>query len=46
MKRLTATICLTIAVLLGSSGESLALPECPDTYNKTTWTNCVGVYST
>jgi hypothetical protein len=42
MRNLTATLCLTIAVLFGSSGDSLALPECPGTYNKTTWTNCVG----
>ena len=42
MRNLTATLCLTIAVLLGSVGESFALPECPGTYNKTTWSNCTG----
>jgi hypothetical protein len=30
MKNLTATICLTIAVFLGSTGVVYALPQCPD----------------
>jgi hypothetical protein len=42
MWKLTATLCLTIAVLLGSAGSSFALPQCPGTYNKTTWMNCFG----
>jgi len=42
MRNLTFTLCLTIAVLLGSVGSSFALPQCPGTYNKTTWTNCFG----
>jgi hypothetical protein len=29
MKHLTATICLTLAVLLGGAGEGFALPPCP-----------------
>jgi hypothetical protein len=42
MRNLTFTLCLTIVVLLGSVGSSFALPQCPGTYNKTTWTNCFG----
>ncbi len=42
MRNLTATLCLILAVLLGSAGGAFALQECPSTYNKTTWTNCVG----
>ncbi|MGY9002735.1 MAG: hypothetical protein ACKVIF_06045, partial [Rhodospirillales bacterium] len=38
MKRLTATICLTIAVLLGSTGMASALPPCPGDYDRSTWT--------
>ena len=38
MKRLTATLCLTIAVLLGSAGVSLALPPCSGGY----YDNCFG----
>ena len=45
MRKLTATLCLTIAVLLGSAGVSFALPECPRLYNKDTWTNCWGTYT-
>jgi hypothetical protein len=33
---------LTTMVFFGSLGGSYALPECTETYNKTTWTNCVG----
>ena len=36
MKHLTAILCLTIAVLLGSSGVSYALPECEGNYNSNT----------
>ena len=43
MKHLISTICLSMTVLLGSTGVSFALlPICPNTYNKSTWTNCVG----
>ena len=42
MKNLIATICLTIAVLLGSAGESFALPKCDGAYISNTWTNCEG----
>jgi hypothetical protein len=42
MKKLIIISCLTIAVLLGSSGLSYALPECRGSYNPNTWTNCVG----
>ena len=42
MKRLTATICLTIAVLLGSAGVGYALPRCPE---GRFWHDCVGTYS-
>ena len=40
MRHLTGTLCLTIALLLGSVGSNFALPQCPGIYNKTTWTNC------
>jgi len=42
MRNLIATICLTLVVLLGSAVGAFALQECLSTYNKTTWTNCVG----
>ena len=42
MRHLTISILVTVAVLLGSAGEGFALPECPGTYNETTWTNCFG----
>ena len=45
MRRPTATICLTISVLLGSAGVSFAVPQCKGSYNNNTWTNCVGVYT-
>jgi S1-C subfamily serine protease len=45
MKRLTAVICLTIAVLLGSVGMASALPPCPGDYDRSTWTNCFGTYT-
>ena len=45
MRHLTVSILVTLAVLLGSAEESFALPECPGTYNKTTWTNCVGTFT-
>jgi hypothetical protein len=45
MRHLTVTLCLTIAVLLGSMVESFALPECPGSYNETNWTNCEGIFT-
>ena len=42
MRNLPVSILVTLAVLLGSAGESIALPECPGTYNANTWTNCIG----
>ena len=44
MKHLTATICLTLAVLLGSAGVSFALPPCPSdpiAY----YDNCFGTFT-
>jgi hypothetical protein len=40
MRYLTVTLCLTIAVLLGSAGESFALPPCPNNSDISTWTDC------
>ena len=34
MRHLTAILCLTLAVLLGSAGESFALPACPSDQNQ------------
>ena len=42
MRKLTATLCLTIAVLLGSAGGSFALPKCKGDY-KPTWDKCTGI---
>jgi hypothetical protein len=44
MKRVTASICLTIAVLLGSAGEGFALPPCPSDQSKY-YDNCFGTYT-
>ena len=41
MKRLTTTISLTIALLLGNGGSALALPECEYVYRH----NCFGTYT-
>ncbi|MFT5539672.1 MAG: S1-C subfamily serine protease [Alphaproteobacteria bacterium] len=41
MRKLTATICLTLAVLLGSAGVSFALPPCPSDQNQY-YDNCFG----
>ena len=35
-------ISVCLFVLLFTAGESFALPPCPGSYDKTTWTNCVG----
>ena len=50
MRHLTVTLCLTLAVLLGSAGESFALPECPGSPTSSTrrsfwWNNCEGTYT-
>ena len=49
MRNLTATLCLTIAVLLGSAGVSFALPKCEgspltisDYEEVKSWSNCEG----
>ena len=45
MRHLTTFICLTLAVLLGSAGESFALPECPGSpagFMNFSWNNCEG----
>jgi len=39
MKKLTITLCLSFAVLLGSIGSSSALPPCPSSGY---WNNCFG----
>ena len=47
MRKLTATLCLTIAVLLGVSEVGLALQLCPENRHPTTspWSDCVGTFS-
>ena len=47
MRHMTVSILVTLAVLLGSAGESFALPECPGSPTKatkvwTSWNNCEG----
>ena len=41
MKKPTAILCLTLAVLLGSAGVSFALPPCPEDQNQR-YHNCFG----
>ena len=43
MRKLTTTICLTLAVLLGSEVEGSDLPPCRGSYNQSTWSNCFGI---
>ena len=43
MTRLTVTLNLKLAVLVGSTGVSYALPSCPGIYSNT-WSNCFGIY--
>ena len=43
MTRLTATLGLMLAVLIGSAGDSYVLPLCPGSYPNT-WSNCFGIY--
>ena len=47
MRRLTAILCLTLALLLGSAGVSFALPSCPVERHPTNspWSNCFGTYT-
>ena len=45
MRRTLTTLCLTIAVLLGSVGVSFALPPCPEDPNQL-FHNCFGTYTT
>ena len=44
MRNLTATICLTLAVLFGSAGVSFALPPCPSDQNQY-YDNCFGTFT-
>ena len=44
MKGLLATICLTIAVLLGSAGVGYALPPCPSDQSQY-YDNCYGTFT-
>jgi hypothetical protein len=44
MRNLTATLCLTFAVLLFSAGEGFALPPCPED-NSAYRNNCFGTYT-
>jgi len=44
MRNLTATICLTLAVLLGSTGVSFSLPACPSDQDEY-YDNCFGTYT-
>ena len=51
MRNLTAILCLTLAILLGSAGESFALPECPGSpktgfiLDVRSWNNCQGTFT-
>jgi len=47
MRKLTITLCLSFAVLLGSIGSSSAIPPCPAERNHTTspWNNCFGTFA-
>ena len=45
MRRLTATLCLTLAVLLFSATQGFALPPCPTDRHVSTWTDCFGTYT-
>ena len=44
MRHLTATLCLTLAVLLGSAGGSFALPACPSDQNQY-HNDCFGTFT-
>ena len=44
MKRLIATLCLTVAALLGSTEVGFALPPCPSDQTKY-YDNCFGTYT-
>jgi hypothetical protein len=45
MRRLTAFVCLTLAVLLLSTTEGFALPPCPTDRYESEWTDCFGTYT-
>jgi len=56
MRKLSTTLCLTLAVLLGSAGVSFALPECEGSPSSQTrndmvsqgfenWDECIGVFT-
>ena len=47
MKKSLTTLSLMLAVLIGSTGLSYALPPCPGERNKTNspWSNCFGTYT-
>ena len=47
MKPLLTTLCLTLAVLLGSVGVSFAMPPCPEQRHPTNtpWFTCFGTYT-
>ena len=45
MERLTISILITLAVFLFSTTEGWSLPAYPGSYNKNTWTNCLGTYT-
>ena len=45
MKQILTSLCLTVAVLLGSAGEAWSLPKCPGSYNQNTWHNCFGTFT-
>jgi len=44
MKKLTITLCLAFAVLVGNAGVSFALPPCPEDENQPHH-NCFGTYA-
>ncbi len=45
MRHLTASICLTLAILLFSATEGFALPSCPTDRHVSTWTDCFATYT-
>ena len=44
MRKLTATFCLMIAVLLGSEVRGSDLPDCPGSFKTHDWSNCYGTH--
>ena len=45
MRHLTASICLSVAVLLFSATEGFDLPSCPTDRHVSTWTDCFATYT-